>query len=153
MPTLGGIASALLRPPADVAGRLTLRSVDLVLAWPVTEEALGRILDSPLMERLPRRLADRLLAEGIADEIAERLLDGPELERIVARLLESSDLWLLVDGIARSESVRNAISNQSVGFAEELAGEVRVRSQAADARVERLARRLLRRESADSSDH
>src|SRR3954470_1603364 len=64
-----GLATTLLRPAVDVAGRLTLGAVDLALAWPVTEQALGRVLDSPLMERVPRRLADRLLAAGIADDI------------------------------------------------------------------------------------
>ena len=191
MAPLVGFATSLLRPAVDVAGRLTLGAVDLALGWPVTEEALGRVLDSPLMERVPRRLADRLLAAGIADDIAQRLLDGPELERIVAaalespgaarlgdrvldspqaerlvarviesrlldeavaRLLESKDLWLLVDEVARSPSVTQAISHQGVGFAEEMAGVVRDRSQKADARVERIARRLFRREAVDGNN-
>jgi hypothetical protein len=45
--------------------------------------------------------------------------------------------------------VTAAISHQSVGFAEEMAGVVRDRSQKADARVERIARRLFRREAVD----
>jgi hypothetical protein len=67
----------------------------------------------------------------------------------VARLLESEDLWLLVDEVARSPSVTEAISHQGVGFAEQMAGVVRARSRTADARVERLARRVLRREVPD----
>jgi len=175
---VGGIAVAVLRPPARIAERVGLRALDVVL-------------ESPLMIEVPRRLADRMLAAGIADDIAKRLLDGPELERIVvaamespgaarlgdrilespqaerlvarviesrlldeavARLLESKDLWLLVDEVARSPSVTEAISHQGVGFAEEMAGVMRNRSHNADARVERLARRLLRREAQGGDD-
>jgi uncharacterized RDD family membrane protein YckC len=49
----------------------------------------------------------------------------------------------MVDEIAHSPAVTDAIGEQSVGFAEQVAGQVRVRSQRADARVERVARRLL----------
>jgi hypothetical protein len=206
MSAIGGIALAVLRPPARVAERATIGLLETALAAPATEHAVDLVLDSPLVERAIvrvlqgplidavapdiARLADRLLAAGIADDIAQRLVEGPELERIVvaamespgaarlgdrildspqaeqlvarvigsrlideavARLLESKDLWLLVDEIARSPSVTAAISHQSVGFAEEMAGVVRDRSQKADARVERIARRLLRREAVD--DH
>ena len=51
----------------------------------------------------------------------------------------------MVDEIAHSPAVTDAIGQQSVGFADQVAGQVRVRSQRADARVERVARRLLRR--------
>ena len=121
------------------------------------------------------RVVDELLAAGMADQLADRLLDGPELERIVTaalespgvqrlvigvvesplidrvldtvveRLPESEEMWLLVDQIARSPAVTEAITQQSMGFADQVAGEVRIRSQRADAGMERVAQRLLRR--------
>jgi len=60
-------------------------------------------------------------------------------------LLESDELWLLVDEIAGSPSVTRAISQQGVGFADQVAGVVRRRSERADARLERAAHRLVRR--------
>ena len=86
------------------------------------------VVESPGMERL------------VAQTIESRLLDT-----VVERLLESEELWLLVDQIARSPAVTEAIAQQSVGFADQMAGEVRVSSQRADAGLERIALRLLRR--------
>ena len=63
----------------------------------------------------------------------------------MARLLESEELWLLVDEIARSPAVTEAIGQQSIGFADQVAGAVRTRSFSADDRLEGAARRLLRR--------
>jgi hypothetical protein len=81
---------------------------------------------------VPQRMIDRLLADGVADRIADRLLDGPEVERlaarvidsrlldtIVERLLESEELWRLVDEIACSPAVTDAIGQQGVGFADQ----------------------------------
>jgi len=64
---------------------------------------------------------------------------------VVARLVRTDALWLLVDEVARSPAVTEAIAQQGVGFADEVAGAVRVRSRRADALLERAARRALRR--------
>src|SRR6185295_7262450 len=123
--------------------------------------------EGPLVEAVARdlvryRVADRLLSEGLVEQTTARVLEGPELERVVdaalestiesrlvdqavQRLLESDDLWLLVEEIARSPAVTDAIARQSVGFADQVAGGVRARSRVADAWVEGRARRLLRR--------
>jgi hypothetical protein len=204
-----GLASQGLRPvraAADGAGRMALAGLDAVLGWRYTEEAIRRVLDSPVAGRtvehalggplvdavardlvryavlervvdelaagdslervlaraeaadLPQRVLERLLEDGVADRMADRLLEGPELEgvatrliesrlldTIVERLLESEELWRLVDEIAHSPSVTDAIGQQSAGFADQLAGRMRAQSRRADAEVERVARRLLRR--------
>jgi hypothetical protein len=80
-----------------------------------------------------------------AERLVARVIESRLLDEAVTRLLESEELWLLVDEVARSPSVTEAISHQGVGFAEQMAGVMRDRSRTADARVERLARRLLRR--------
>jgi hypothetical protein len=168
------------RAAADAAGRIGLAGLDAVLGWRYTDEAVKRVLSSPVADRavghalsgplvdavardiaryaVLERVVDELLADRITDQIADRLLEGPELEElaarvidsrlldtIVERLLESEELWRLVDEIASSPPVTEAIGRQSVGFADQVAGQVRVQSQRADARVERVARRLLRR--------
>jgi hypothetical protein len=63
----------------------------------------------------------------------------------VERLLESEELWVLVDEIARSPAVTQAITQQSLGFADQVAGGVRERSRDADGMLERAARRIVRR--------
>jgi hypothetical protein len=67
----------------------------------------------------------------------------------VDRLLESEDLWLLVEEIARSPAVTEAITQQSMGFADQVADGVRGRSRRADDWLERAARRALRRAPAN----
>jgi hypothetical protein len=166
----------------DTAGRAALAGLDALLDWRYTDEAVERVLASPvanravghalrgpLVDAIARDLTRYAVLERVADELVidedalERVvgtaLESPAVERvatqviesrlldtIVERLLESEELWLLVDEIARSPAVTEAIGQQSVGFADQVAGQVRVRSQRADARVERVARRLLRRE-------
>jgi hypothetical protein len=74
-----------------------------------------------------------------------QVIESRLLDQVVARLLESEELWLLVDEIAQSPAVTEAITQQSLGFADEVADEVNVRTRRADAIAERVARRLLRR--------
>jgi hypothetical protein len=106
-----------------------------------------------------QRIADRLLEDGIAEQVTERVLAGPELERIVrtafesslpdeliAQALRSEAVWVLVDEIARSPSVTEAISHQGTGFLEQVAEKTRDRSRVADARVARFAQRLRRKD-------
>jgi hypothetical protein len=131
--------------PARQLGRraeqVTLATLDAVLASRVGEEAVDRVLDNELAKRAIARAVER-----VADEMGEGpALDSPAMDRLVARLLESEELWLVVDEIAQSPAVTEAITRQSVGFADQVAGQVRDRSRSADARLERAARRVLRR--------
>ena len=147
-------------PAADRAVGHALRGplVDAVARDLVRYAVLERVADEVLAEDALEPLLERVLAEGVSDRLADRLLDGPQVERLAARviesrlldttverLLESEELWLLVGEIAQSPPVTDAIARQGVGFAEQVAGQVRVRSQRADAGLERVARRLLRR--------
>jgi hypothetical protein len=52
---------------------------------------------------------------------------------------------VLVEEIAESPAVTDAITQQGFGFADEVAGGMRARSRNADAWLERAARRALRR--------
>jgi hypothetical protein len=149
------------------------QAVDRALSGPLVETVSRDVVRYSVIERAVQPLAEA----GLAEEIAVRILEGPELERVVARaldsaaterlvarviesravdeavarLLESDDLWLLVDQIARSPAVTEAIGQQGVSFADQVAGSVRGRSRAADDRVERVARRFLRRPRAPAA--
>jgi ribosomal protein S28E/S33 len=154
---VAALAGRAIRPVADLGARATLEAVDVVLGSHLIQEVV-----------------DRTLASGLADQIAKRVLEGPELERIaatavdspnvervvtrmiqsrlmdevVARLLDSDDLWILVEEIAGSPAVTAAISQQGVGFADQIAGELRARSRRADSRLEHAARRIAHRGAA-----
>ncbi len=133
----------------------------------VLERTAGTVLEGPALEgvldeldaaRVPLRVTERVLAQGVAEAVMERVLESGELERmagqmidsrmldeVVARLLESEELWVLVEEIAQSPAVTDAITRQSLGFADQVAGGVRTRSRDADAWLERATRRALRR--------
>jgi len=117
---------------SHTAGRAALAGLEAALASPYTDEALDQI--ARRIERGPE-----------LERIAERLLAGPLLDKAIDRLLESEELWVLIDQVAQSPAVTDAIGQQGAGLADQVAGEVRARSERADARVERIARRLLRR--------
>jgi hypothetical protein len=169
MPALLRIVDPLGIVPRVTAlgGQAALAAVERVVASPRTEEALALVMRSRLPEQAVRaaieqRLVERLAAEVLQTEAVDRLvaevldsdrieaivvqvLDSRVLDASVARVLASEQLWLVVEEIARSPAVTDAIAHQGVGFADQVAGEVAERSRRADDRLEGAARRLLRR--------
>ena len=140
-------------PLGSVAGlvnRGVLGAVDVVLRSELVGEVVDRVVASPVAERVLRRALDGPLVEEIAQDVVrysvvERVIDTRLLDQTVDRLLESDELWRLVDEVARSPAVTEAIAKQGVGFADQVAWSVRARSMDADAWLERAARRALRR--------
>jgi hypothetical protein len=94
-------------------------------------------LESPGMERVIARVLESKLVE----ETIARLVDDT-----AARMPERQALWVLIDEVAQSPAVTDAITQQGLGMADEVAGDIRNRSRAADAWLERAARRVLRRQ-------
>jgi hypothetical protein len=123
----------------------TLAGVDGAVRSPFAQDALDRVLGSALADDLLDRLVARAADSPEAERAARRVIDSRLFDAVLRQLLESEGLWLLVDEIAGSPAVTNAISQQSVGFANQMAGVVRDRSRTADDRLERLARRFTRR--------
>jgi hypothetical protein len=118
--------------------------VEGVLAEGVVERAAARVLDGPELERV----VIAALESPAMERLAGRAIDSRLVDETVARLLESEDLWVVVEEIAQSPAVTDAITRQSMGFADQVADGVRARSRNADAWLERAARRALRRRAA-----
>ncbi len=151
------------RRAADAGAGAAVRLLDRALASPRSEEALDVVLRSALTERAVLALARGPLVDtgvraairaGLAERIAGELLDSGALDRalespraaeLVAHMLDADQLWVVVDEIAKSPAVTQAITQQSAGFANQVAGEVGERSRRADVWLERRARRVLRR--------
>ncbi len=128
----------VMRPAATALSAVQRRVEDAVLA--AAEDAIDRAIANGLVERI----VDRLVAEGVVERAVDRVFDERRvIDEMVARLIESEGLWVLVEEIAQSPAVTEAIGRQSIGFADQVAGEVRKRSRSADARLERVARRAL----------
>jgi hypothetical protein len=149
---------AVVRPATSLAYTLAEQAIDRTLASGLARHAVSRALAGPLVDVVAadlvrygvvERLVDRMLADGTIEHAVDRFLDGPELDRVTAhltvRLLASEDLWLMVDEVAQSPAVAEAIAQQGQGFADEVAGRMRARSRSADEWLERAARRALRR--------
>jgi hypothetical protein len=155
--------AALATLDALLASRVGAEAVDRVLASDLASRAVGKVLEGPLVEAVARDVVryavleralddaelERVLVAALDSPAAERLLarvlDSRFLDEAVRRVLEGEELWLVVDEIAQSPAVTEAITRQSIGFADQVAGGVRGRSRNADAWLERTARRALRR--------
>ena len=153
-----GRAARAARPAVSAAvDRTETAAIDLLgraLASARAEEALDVVLRSPLADRAVRSIVEgplidaavhTALERGLVERIAAELLASEAADNVVDQVLASEELWHVVDEIARSPSVTAAISQQSLGFADQVADEVGRRSRRADDRLERAAHRLLHR--------
>ncbi len=132
------------RRTLDALDDAFLAAVDMVLARVLSDDVVDRALTLVEETGVAQHVTERLLDDGIAEQLATAM-EGPLVEEAVAQLLANEALWVLVDEIAQSPSVTAAISHQGTGFFEEVAERARDRSRNADARLERIARRIGRR--------
>jgi hypothetical protein len=149
-----GIGRAMEGPLVEQLGRdlvryaVVERVTEVVLDGDLVDRTAARVLDGPEFDRV----VDQALDSPAMERLVGRVIESKLLDEAVARLLESEELWLLVDEIARSPAVTEAITQQSLGFADQVAGGVRARSRSMDDWLERKARRALGRGPAPGSD-
>ena len=128
---------------AEAADSEALRhGIARALDSPVAERLLSTALESPGVERMVSRIVESRVVEAAVAQV---------VDEVIQRLPETEAMWVLVDQIAASPVVTEAITQQGTGFAEQVAGEVRAGSRNADARLERAARRLLRRRARETA--
>jgi hypothetical protein len=87
----------------------------------------------------------RVIESRVVEETVARVM-----EDVATRLPQTEAMWTLVDEIAQSPAVTEAITQQGFGFADQVAEDLRERSRNADARLERVAWRLFRRRTPGS---
>jgi uncharacterized RDD family membrane protein YckC len=132
----------------------TARVLDAALAGPLPEEVARAAVE----HRVPQRMAASLveddtleeavvsaLENGKTEELARRLTESPAFERILVSALQSPEMQRVLVSVASSPAVRTALTRQTAGFAEEIAGSLRGHASALDDRVEHTARRAVRR--------
>lgn len=150
--TARAVGKALEGPLVEAVARDVVRYAvlerlaDGVFDDPELERVLVAALDSPAAERLLVATLDSAAAE----RLLVRVLESKLVDEAVRRMLEGEELWLVVNEIAQSPAVTEAITRQSIGFADQVAGGVRTRSRSADAWLERAARRAIRRPPAET---
>src|SRR4051812_33715662 len=145
--------SRLVRPARSLAApgidRLAEMAVGVVVDHALVERAVAELLRAGVLEDVADQIASsplpaHVVQEALAERV-DRVLASPELELVLDRVLQSDQLHRVVASIAQSAEVRAALTAQSFGLAEELAGEVRSRTAVADDAAERVARRLFGR--------
>ena len=155
--TGGAVGAAVARPVARRVGGAASAGLDAVLDSRLAADVVERVIASPLVDRALRAALEGPLLDVVARDlvryrVADRLLSDGLVEQTTTRVLQSEDLWVLVEQIARSPAVTDAIARQSVGFADQVAGGVRARSRSADTWLEQRARRMLRRRDSEPPD-
>ena len=151
-----GVAAFTLRPAVGVAS-LAVRPLSGAASAAVEagrgleRRAVQRVLDSPEVERLPSAALDsewtqaaikNALASDGAKQLVASLFESGLFDEILDRLLEREALWRMVDELATSPAVTAAVTQQGLGFADQVGDVARARSRSADDWLERRARRL-----------
>jgi hypothetical protein len=165
LPPATRAAAGVTRTATDTASRTALALLERALASRIAADAAELVLDRLTQVLLDTDTIDRALDSPQMTALAERILDSEGMERLVAQVLDSrlldesvarvlsgDALWLVVDEIAQSPAVTEAITHQGVGFADQVADDIGARTRRADARLERVARRLLRRRARPDGD-
>jgi hypothetical protein len=140
--------------PARLVGEAGLAALDAALASKVVEQAVDRTLTSALARHAVDRafqgpivdaIAKDMIRYRVVERVVDELLAEGVVDRLIAGLAEREELWVLVEEVAASPAVTEAMTQQTASFADQVAGGVRTRSHHADAWLERQARRALRR--------
>jgi hypothetical protein len=141
----------LRRAAGDQLGRVTVAIIDGALADGIADRIADRLLAGPELERIIAKALEQPGVERIVNQVvASPVIQGAiaqVADDAIARLRDSPAMWALIEEIAQSPSVAEAITAQGYGFADQVGDDIRERSRHADARLERLAWRLLRRRS------
>jgi hypothetical protein len=135
-----GLAVASARMGAT-AGRIALSPAALIARAPGLRGPVQRVLrdlaaegrrSRPRLEADLERTIASIMESRLIDELTDRLLHSPEMDRIV-------------EYIATSPQVMEAVSRHTQSLAEEMVSDVRRRSQSVDDLAERTVRGWLRR--------
>jgi uncharacterized RDD family membrane protein YckC len=112
---------------------------------------IGRRLGlNDAVERAVDRGVDRALESDAVEQTADRVLGSDAAMRVWTKVLESEEAQLLVERVADAPEVRSAIASQGVGLLEDIRQGLRELARRLDTGVERVAKRVLRRQPRDS---
>ena len=122
----------------------------------VEQKVLDRVLDSGEIERIViAALSDariqaavkRALGTEGAEQLVDTFFDSGLFDRLMERLAASPALWRLIDEVAESPAVLAAVSQQSLGFADQVGDALRDHSRQADQILARTAGRFRPRKT------
>jgi hypothetical protein len=134
------------------------RAVDHLLAGPLPDAVVRSLLEHDVVERLAAELVEEVDVDlavnaALEHETTQRLvaaiIASPGLDHLLVqatdRVLRGPELERIVDHVAQSPQVREALTHQSTTLATELADGLRTRAETLDDVAERTVRGWLRR--------
>lgn len=116
-------------------------------AW-LSSPELDRIVTAIVQHEGSARLADRVLASPLAQHVGRQAVDSGALDAVLDRLTERDAFWALIDLVAGSPAVGEAIGRQSRSAVTDVVDGVRDGAAQADDWLERVAHRVVGRRSA-----
>jgi hypothetical protein len=144
----GRVAGTALRPMTGAARaaagagmRMERHAVDRLLDSGEPERVLTSVVNDT---RVQAMLQQALQSAGV-QRLIDDFFDSGLFDHFIDRLAASDGLWRLVDEIAQSPSVMAALSQQGLGFADQVGRAARERSRQADVRIEGTVGRLRQR--------
>lgn len=145
--------------PARAASGPIERVLDELLAGPLPEALARSMVEHRVLERFAGELAKRgdlevmavsALESEQAERLARRVLASPALEQLLVQAVESPALQQALNRLVQDPEFQQALgevlAQQTTGFAEHVVGAARKRAVAADDVLERLPRRLFRKQ-------
>jgi len=122
------------------------RLIDALLASDGTEQMIGNPALWALIDQALRSdgaaalvqspalwsLIDKALESGHTDALVAKVFDIGLADQVVDQLLASKAVWRLVDEVAASPAVTAAVTQQGLGFADQVGDELRARARQAD---------------------
>jgi uncharacterized RDD family membrane protein YckC len=158
-PGLGDAAGRAALFPARAAARAWRGPLEDAVDEVLSAPEIARVVDRALAGSLPEEIAHSLARNRVVERIVAELAASGELERLVTAALASSRTLELTDKVlasdetqralrhvASSAELRDAISRQTTGLAEEVVGGVRASAARLDDRAEQVVRRPARTE-------
>ena len=159
-PPRSGLADAAGRAaifPARAAARVWRGPIEDAVDQVLSAPEITRVLDRALAGSLPEEIARSLVRHRVLERIASELAASGELERLMTaalatpKTLELTDKVLASDETQRvlrhvtsSPELREAITRQTTGLAEEVVAGVRSSAARLDDRAEQVVRRPAR---------
>ena len=117
-----------------------IRVVDRALAGSLPEEIARSLVRHRVLERIGAELA----ASGELERLVTRALATPQTLELTDRILASDETQRVLRHVASSPELREAISRQTTGLAEEVVGGVRASAVRLDDRAEQILHRPQR---------
>ena len=130
---------------ALIEARVVERAIAELIAAEVPTHVVVQVLEAGLLDEIVTRVLADESVHRTADRLLTRWFEGPLYDDVINRVLASPELWRLVDEIAKSPEVMEAITAGSASLVGEVADEVRSRTIVADDIAERITRKVLRR--------